>query len=220
MFGVMGQIFHPSANTIAKIAVFGGIFVIIGIFGLWDLYNRSPYVTRVGQPIQQPVPFSHKHHVKDLGLDCRYCHTSVEKSAVAGLPPTKTCMNCHAQIWKDAPMLEPVRESFRSDRSIPWVRVHDLPDFVYFDHSVHVNHGIGCASCHGNVAEMPLMEKANTLHMTWCLQCHRHPDRNIRPQDKVFDVEWKPAPGAPDIGKELVKQYGVESQMDCDACHR
>ncbi len=133
----------------------------------------SPIYTRVNEAREQPVPFSHKHHAGELGIDCRYCHTSVEKSSFAGLPPTQTCMTCHSQIWTNAPMLEPVRASYRDDKSIAWTRVNALPDFVYFDHSIHVSKGIGCTTCHGQVAEMPLTWKANTLYMSWCLDCHR-----------------------------------------------
>src|SRR5262249_50976839 len=133
-----------------------------------------------------------QHHVAGLGIDCRYCHTSVEKSSFAGIPPTKTCMNCHSEIWAYSPMLRTVRESYRSGKSIPWNRVHNLADFVYFDHSIHVNKGIGCVSCHGRVDEMPLTWKANTLHMEWCLECHRRPEEHIRPRDKIFDMHWEP----------------------------
>lgn len=216
----MGQIFHPSANTLAKVSIFGGIFLLFGALGAWDLFLRSPYVTGVGQPIEQTVPFSHKHHVQQLGIDCRYCHTSVENSSFAGIPPTKTCMNCHSQIWKDAPMLEPVRESFRTGTPLQWVRVHDSPDFVYFDHSIHVNRGIGCASCHGQVDDMPLMWRANTLHMSWCLNCHRHPEQFVRPKDKVFDMNWEAPAGSENLGKELVDAYGIKPQTSCSVCHR
>ncbi|MDA0577859.1 MAG: cytochrome c3 family protein [Verrucomicrobia bacterium] len=218
----MGQIFHPSANTLAKLGVFGGIFIVIGMFGAWDLFLRSPYTTGVGQPIEQDVPFSHKHHVQQLGLDCRYCHTSVETAAFAGIPPTKTCMNCHAQIWKDAPMLQPVRDSFASGKPLNWVRVHDAPDFVYFDHSIHVNRGIGCVSCHGQVDDMPLMWKEKTLHMQWCLECHRHPEKFVRPKDKVFDMNWEPPTDVSreDFGKALVAEHQIVSETSCSVCHR
>ena len=216
----MGQIFHPSANTIAKVSIFGGLFILIGLFTIWDQLLRSPYATGVGQAVQQTVPFSHKHHVQQIGLDCRYCHTAVESSRHAGIPPTKTCMNCHVQIWKDAPILEPVRESFRTGKPLEWTRVHDMPDFVYFDHSVHVNRGIGCASCHGRVDNMPLVWRENTLHMQWCLQCHRHPEKFVRPKDKVFDTAWEAPPGSEATGAKLVEEYGITSQTSCSVCHR
>ena len=144
-------------------------------------------------PFQQPVPFSHKHHVSDDGIDCRYCHTSVEKSSFAGLPPTETCMTCHSQIWTDSPMLAPVRASFATNTPLKWNRVHDLPGYVYFNHSIHVAKGIGCSTCHGRVDQMPLTRKTETLYMKWCLDCHRNPQKYIRPRDKIYDMAWQPA---------------------------
>jgi len=153
----MPQTFHRSTNTLSKLSIFGALFLIVGaVFAIAEI-NRSGYVTQAGIAREQPVPFSHQHHVGGMGVDCRYCHTSVETSATAGLPPTKTCMNCHSQIWSQSPTLEPVRASFRSGQSIEWTRVHDLPDFAYFNHSAHVNKGVGCTTCHGPVDRMPLM---------------------------------------------------------------
>jgi hypothetical protein len=215
----MPQIFHRSTNTLAKVSIFGAIFFLFGFLGICDFVNRSPYVTRVNVAVEQPVPFSHKHHVDQLGIDCRYCHTSVEESAFAGVPPTATCMNCHDQIWKDAPILEPVREAWRNNESLEWVRVHDMPDYVYFDHSVHVNKGISCASCHGRVDQMPLMWKAETMHMSWCLQCHRNPERFVRPKEEVFNMAWK-APNQKELGSQLVHDYEIESLTSCSVCHR
>src|SRR5215467_9634113 len=175
------QIFHRSANVISRASIYAGIFT--AAFVLWACINfqRSPYVTYAGIVRPQPAPFSHEHHVAALGIDCRYCHTSVEESSFAGIPPTKTCMNCHAQMWTSADMLAPVRYSFHSGKSIQWVRVHDLPDFVYFNHSIHVAKGIGCYSCHGPIDEMPLTYAENTLQMEWCLDCHREPEKFLRP---------------------------------------
>jgi hypothetical protein len=216
----MSQIFHPSTNTISKLSIFGAVFVLAG--SLWVLVemNRSSYMTQTFVPRNQPVPFSHKHHVAGLGIDCRHCHSTVEDSAFAGIPPTKTCMNCHSQIWKDSPMLEPVRASFRDDKSIEWTRVHDLPDFVYFNHSIHVNKGVGCASCHGRVDQMPLMWKTNTLQMEWCLDCHRHPESNVRPRDEVFNMGWEPPADDPELGERLMKEYNIRRATDCSVCHR
>ena len=216
----MSQIFHPSTNTISKLSIFGAVFVLAG--SLWVLVemNRSSYMTQTFVPRNQPVPFSHKHHVAGLGIDCRHCHTTVEDSAFAGIPPTKTCMNCHSQIWKDSPMLEPVRASFQDDKSIEWTRVHDLPDFVYFNHGIHVNKGVGCASCHGRVDQMPLMWKANTLQMEWCLDCHRHPESNVRPRDEVFNMGWEPPADDPELGERLMKEYNIRRATDCSVCHR
>jgi len=155
-----------------------------------DQLQRSPWVTRQGQRADQPVPFSHKHHVEGLGLQCQYCHTSVEKSSYAGIPPTRTCMNCHAQIWTNANLLEPVRQSWATGQSIVWTKVHDLPDFVYFSHEIHVNKGLGCSSCHGRVDEMPIMYQQNTLQMEWCLNCHRNPEKNLRPTSEIYNMAW------------------------------
>jgi len=156
-----------------------------------DQLQGSPWVTRQGQRAEQPVPFSHKHHVMGLGLQCQYCHTSVEKSSYAGIPPTRTCMNCHAQIWTNAALLQPVRTSWATGESIPWIKIHDLPDFVYFSHEIHVNKGIGCSSCHGRVDEMPLMYEQNTLQMSWCLNCHRNPAKNLRPTSEIYNMAWE-----------------------------
>jgi len=169
--------------------------IVIALGVTLDQLQRSPWVTRQGQRADQPVPFSHKHHVQGLGLQCQYCHTSVEKSSYAGIPPTRTCMNCHAQIWTNAQLLEPVRESWSTGQSIPWIKVHDLPDFVFFSHEIHVNKGIGCESCHGKVDEMPLMYEQNTLQMEWCLDCHRNPAKNLRPTSQVYNMDWEAPSG-------------------------
>jgi hypothetical protein len=216
----MAQVFHPSTNTLSRLSIFGFVFIVAGLgWGVLEV-NRSAYVTQAFVARTQPVPFSHKHHVAGMGIDCRYCHTSVEVSSFAGLPPTKTCMNCHAQIWAQAPMLEPVRESFRTDRSITWVRVHDLPDFVFFNHSIHVNKGIGCSTCHGRVDQMPLMWSVSPLQMEWCLDCHRQPEKYVRPRERVFDMAWTPPPDQLARGAELVKKYNIQKLDSCSTCHR
>ena len=186
----MAQVFDRSSNALARASLMltGLIVIAIGV-GLNSL-QRSPWVTRQGQRPDQPVPFSHKHHVEGLGLQCQYCHTQVEKAAYAGVPPTKTCINCHAQIWTNAQLLEPVRHSWATGESINWIRVHDLPDYVYFNHEIHVNKGIGCASCHGRVDEMPLMYQQNSLQMEWCLNCHRNPGKNLRPTSEIYNMAW------------------------------
>jgi hypothetical protein len=186
----MAQVFDRSSNALARASlVLSGLIVIALGVGLNSL-QRSPWVTRQGQRPDQPVPFSHKHHVEGLGLQCQYCHTSVEKSSYAGIPPTKTCINCHAQIWTNAELLQPVRHSWATGESINWIRVHDLPDYVYFNHEIHVNKGIGCASCHGRVDEMPLMYQQNSLQMEWCLNCHRNPSVNLRPTAEIYNMAW------------------------------
>jgi len=216
----MSQIFHHSTNTLSKLSIFGALFLAAGLLWLILEVNRSSYVTQEGVAREQPVPFSHQHHVGAFGIDCRYCHTSVEVAAAAGIPPTKTCMNCHSQIWSDSPALEPVRESFRSNRSIEWTRVHDLPDFAYFDHSVHVNKGVGCSTCHGRVDQMPLMAQAASLQMEWCLECHRNPARYVRPKADVFDAAWEPPPNQLEVGTRLVEEYGIRPRTSCSTCHR
>jgi hypothetical protein len=216
----MAQIFHPSFNTLSKVSIFGAVFFLGAAVWGWDTLLRSPYTTQVNVARAQPVPFSHKHHVGGLGIDCRFCHTSVEESGFAGIPPTKTCMGCHSLVWKDTPMLEPVRESYRSDLSIAWTRVHDLPDFAYFDHSIHVAKGIGCTSCHGQVDEMPLTWRSETLNMDWCLGCHRDPAQHVRPRERVFDVDWDPDTLSDDERAQLVERYRIESRTDCSTCHR
>jgi Cytochrome c7 and related cytochrome c len=187
----MAQIFDRSSNALARASLVLTGLIVIALGITLDQLQRSPWVTRQGQRPEQPVPFSHKHHVTGLGLQCQYCHTSVEKSSYAGIPPTKTCMNCHAQIWTNAALLQPVRESWASGESVPWIKVHDLPDYVYFSHEIHVNKGLGCASCHGRVDQMPLMYAQNTLQMEWCLNCHRNPAKNLRPTGQVYNMAWE-----------------------------
>lgn len=219
----MAQTFHFSANTIARGGVVLVVLLATLVGGVATAFFRSSFVTGVGSVVEQPVPFSHNHHVGGMGLDCRYCHTSVEEEAYAGIPPTRTCMTCHSQIWKDSPLLAPVRESFASDRSLEWVRVHDLSDFAYFNHSIHVNKGVGCTTCHGQVDEMQLTFKNATLFMEWCIQCHRAPERYLRPKDEVFNVQYQPPSNQIEKGLELKKQYNIPSVQQltsCSTCHR
>jgi hypothetical protein len=216
----MPQIFRRSANTLAKVSIVGALLLAGGLIGLIMILGRSSYVTRAEEFIEQPLQFSHLHHVGDDGIDCRYCHTSVETSAFAGIPPTKTCMNCHSQIWATSPILEPVRSSFREDRSLRWIRVHDLPDFVYFNHSIHVKKGMGCETCHGRVDEMPLMQQVNSLQMEWCLECHRNPAQFVRPRTEIFTMGYRPPVPQSVIGAQLVKEYGLNPNTSCSTCHR
>jgi len=216
----MSQIFHHSTNTFSRLSIFGGIFILAFLVWAWAELNASDYATRAKVPVEQPVPFSHEHHVGGLGIDCRYCHTSVENSSFAGIPATKICMNCHSQIWNNAAMLEPVRSSFRTDESIRWIRVHDLPDYVYFNHSIHVAKGIGCTSCHGPINKMPLMWQEASLQMEWCLACHRHPEKFVRPRSEVFNVTYQAPANQEELGKKLVKEYRIQSLTSCSTCHR
>jgi hypothetical protein len=216
----MPQIFHRSANTLSRLTIYGAVFILAALWYALYAIGDSSYFTEVNVAHDQPVPFSHRHHAGELGIDCRYCHTSVEQSSFAGLPPTQTCMTCHSQIWVNSPMLEPVRSSYQTDKSIEWSRVNALPDFVYFDHSIHVSKGIGCTTCHGPVAEMALTWRANTLEMSWCLECHRHPERYVRPREEVFNADYRRPPNQLELGRKLVKEYKIHSLTNCDTCHR
>lgn len=216
----MSQIFSRSANAIAK----SSIFALLAAGGLvtWILFviMRSDYVTAANEYVEQPVQFSHAHHVGGVGLDCRYCHTSVESSSFAGIPPVKTCMNCHNQLFSDQAYLEPIRASFRTGQPINWIRIHNLPDYVYFNHSVHVKKGVGCETCHGRVDEMPLMYQKSSLQMEWCLDCHRDPAKNLRPREAVFTMGYEPAEPQSVLGPKLAQEYGVQSLTNCSICHR
>src|SRR5258707_1798973 len=243
----MWQIFHRNTNTMSRATIFGAVFVVAALGWMAMEIQRSPYVTYAGVRKPQPVPFSHQHHVSGLGIDCRYCHTSVETSSFAGIPPTKTCMNCHSQIWTNAQLLEPVRASYRSGESLQWTRVNQLPDFVYFNHSIHINKGVGCNTCHGPVDQMPLMYQYASLQMEWCLGCHRAPQKYLRPRDQVFNMRYQePSSSRPveldgksfmdqmSLGAYLAKAYkvrigtlmtsdGQRSVSDitsCSTCHR
>ncbi len=219
----MAQIFHRSTNTISRVSLFSAIFLVALALTVAAAVARSPYATNQNVPQEQPVQFSHKHHVGDDGIDCRYCHTSVETSAVAGIPPTKTCMNCHSILYADSPYLEPVRESYRSGKSIEWTKVHRLADFAYFNHSIHVNKGVGCSSCHGQVNQMPLVWQASSLQMEWCVDCHRNPERVLRPRDQIFNMDWTAPPNQIALGLKLKDEYKIRSEWEltsCSTCHR
>ncbi|MCC6342160.1 MAG: cytochrome c3 family protein [Bryobacterales bacterium] len=237
----MSQIFHPSTNSVAKVSIVAVLLLAGGAGYALMGVNRSPYVSRAKIPFDQPVPFSHKHHVAGLGIDCRYCHTTVERTAFAGIPETETCMSCHSMIWTNAKILEPVRQSWATGKSLEWTRVHDLPGFVYFNHSIHVNKGMGCSECHGRVDQMPLMYQENTLYMEWCLDCHRNPEAHVRPRDKVFQMDYKhpeclpgleggegkeaekpkePCVSQQELGRKLVAEYKIQKLTDCYTCHR
>jgi hypothetical protein len=246
----MAQLFHRSSNTIAKASIVATLLVVGGLLFAALQLQRSPYYTYAGVARMQPVQFSHQHHVSGLGIDCRYCHTSVEVSSFAGIPPTKTCMNCHSQIWTNAPILEPIRDSYRSGKSVIWTRVNRLPDFVYFDHSIHISKGVGCNSCHGPVDKIPLMYNYASLQMEWCLNCHREPEKYLRPHrikadpnvphsedDQVFNMAYEdPTSLRPvtlpdgktftsqiELGNYLKKVNKVRSVADitsCNTCHR
>lgn len=218
----MSQIFHPSINLIARITLLAIVGVLVGLGGLGYYAGTSPYFTEVGVAKAQAVPFSHKQHVGGLGLDCRYCHTSVEVSNTASVPPTATCMGCHSQVAKDSPALELVRQSLAQNKPLEWIRVHNLADYVYFNHSVHVKQGVGCETCHGRIDQMTVVAKAQSLQMSWCLDCHRTPEKYLRPREAVFSMGWQPPSEQAILGPQLVKEYHVQVDhlTDCSVCHR
>ena len=219
----MAQLFGPASNTIAKVSIAAVVILLGTTVAVGYVMDRGHWMTFVRVAPEQPIPFSHKHHVKDDGIDCRYCHTSVETSHYAGLPPTETCMTCHSQIWSNALLTQPIRDSWATGRSIEWRRVHDLPDYVYFNHSIHVNKGIGCSTCHGHVDEMPLTYRVNNLYMDWCVNCHRQPEKYIRPKSEVFNIGYEYPDNQLALGRKLVTEYHVQNSRaltDCFTCHR
>jgi hypothetical protein len=219
----MAQIFSPRANVHSRVIIIGVIVLICGAGWATSAIFWSPYTTYVNLPLEQPVPFSHKHHVGDDGIDCRYCHTSVETSAFAGIPSTQICMTCHSQIWTEAPLLAPVRQSLTMNKPLKWTRVNDLPDFTYFNHSIHIAKGIGCSTCHGEIDRMPLTWRTETLYMKWCLECHRAPENFVRPRAEIYNLHWRPPPDQAGQGKDLVRQYRIDRSgrlTNCSTCHR
>jgi Cytochrome c7 and related cytochrome c/Class III cytochrome C family len=217
----MPQIFSYGSNSYTRIGIIVGVLTLLGVGGtLFELGADSSYATNQGVARVQPVQFSHSHHVGSMGIDCRYCHTAVENSWFANIPPTKTCMNCHSQIWTNSPELETVRASYRTDQSIPWVRVHDLPDFVYFNHSIHVKKGMGCETCHGRIDQMPLTYQKSSLEMRWCLNCHRNPEQYVRPRSEIFTMGYKYPSNQEEVGLQLVKEYQIQRLETCNTCHR
>jgi len=196
--------------------VIGGPVYLVAVIA----YGVTPQAIRIGYQPKQPVPYSHALHVGELGLDCRYCHNTVEESPHSAVPPAGTCMNCHAGIRADKASLLPVRESASQDKPLPWVRVNDLPDYVYFNHSAHVTRGVGCESCHGRVDQMEQVYQAKPLTMEWCLGCHRDPYPNLRPVKEVTTMGYKTKKDRRQLGLELAKQYNLKPRTDCSTCHR
>ena len=219
----MAQIFNKSANNIAKISMIMVVVLAGGAFLAYTQIARSSYLTWRYLEVQQPVQFSHKHHVGDDGIDCRYCHQTVETTASSGMPPTQTCMNCHSQLWADSPYLEPVRASYRDNKPIEWERVHKLPEYAYFNHSIHVAKGVGCSTCHGQIDNMPAVYQENTLQMEWCLQCHRNPEQFIRPKSEIFNMQWQDSNLNSAERAKLKIDYKIRSKemmTSCSTCHR
>lgn len=219
----MAQIFGRNANAVSRISLIGAVLVAGALVAAGVGVYLSPYYTMAGIALEQPIPFSHKHHVAELKIDCRYCHTTVENQAYAGIPATETCMSCHSQVWTTSPLLQPVRDSYVTGEPIVWNKVYKLPEFVYFNHSIHVNKGVGCTTCHGQIQEMQLVYKAQPLWMGWCLGCHRNPEQYVRPRDEVFNVNWTPPANQVEVGRRLVEEYHIKtdgSLTDCYTCHR
>src|SRR5665213_1889365 len=205
----MAAIFKPSANLAATLTLLGVLALGLGGVGWWWLWPRTNFVRHILWPVDQPVPFSHEHHVAGLGIDCRFYHTSVEVSSTAGMPPTYTCMTCHSQIWTNAGLLAPVRQSLADNKPIVWNRVTDLPDYVFFNHSIHIAKGVGCSSCHGQVDRMPLTYKAKSLTMQFCLNCHSNPGPNLRPKDQIYNTQWRRTAETPSPAT-LMAEYHVQ----------
>ena len=219
----MAQIFSPRSNVQAKVIIVATILLVCAGGWLTSAVWWSPYTTYVNVPFDQPVPFSHQQHVAGLGIDCRYCHTSVETSSFAGMPATETCMTCHSQLWTEAPLLAPVRASLTTNTSLKWTRVYDLPDFAYFDHGIHVTKGVGCSTCHGRVDQMPITWKTQTLYMKWCLECHRAPEKYLRPQNEIYNIAWFPHKDQTALGRQLIAQNHIDTSgrlTNCSTCHR
>lgn len=218
----MAQIFHPSMKVISRASIISVLIVLLVVGYIAQELFSSGYTTNVNTAVEQPIPFSHEHHVNGLGIQCGYCHTTAEKAAFAGIPPTHTCMTCHSQIWNTSPMLAPVRSSYATGKPLEWVRVHDLPDFAYFNHSIHIKKGMSCQVCHGDVNTMPLTWRTNTLHMAWCLDCHRAPEKYIRPRGEIYNFSYKQPDDQLTFGRTLVKEYNVKTAQlsDCSICHR
>ncbi len=220
----MSQVFSRKTTLLLRLALALTVVLITAgiIAGRAGLGYASVLGPPIGEPPPQPVPFSHEHHVGEIGLDCRYCHSSVEGAATAGYPSSQVCMTCHSVLFRDEAMLAPVRRSWEEHRPLHWQRVHDLPDFVYFDHSVHVAKGVGCSSCHGAVDRMPLTWRTASLEMQWCIGCHQAPQRELRPRDHVFDVDFDPGTDRLALGRRLVSEYGIDTKRltECSICHR
>ncbi len=216
----MNPLFRPKHNTLAQVSLFIVAAGAVGVPGGLMLYARTPYARVMQDPIEQPIQFDHRHHTRDEGIDCRYCHNTVDKSPSAGIPQTQLCLNCHSQVWNKSPILEPVRQSFITNTPLEWRRVNKVPEFVYFNHSIHVNKGVGCVSCHGRVDRMPAVEKAMPLTMSWCLDCHRRPEGHIRPVEEVTNMDWKPEGDPAEAGRVFAERNQVHTRTSCTTCHR
>jgi Cytochrome c7 and related cytochrome c len=213
-------IFRPKHNTLARLSLViiaaGGIGTVGGLF----LWVRTPYARNMQVPVEQPLQFDHRHHTRDEGIDCRYCHNTADRSPFAGIPPTQLCMNCHSQVWNKSPLLDPIRKSFIDDKPMVWNRVYKVPEFVYFNHAIHVSKGVGCVTCHGRVDTMAAVEKVFSLTMSWCLDCHRSPEKNLRPVEEITNMTWQPVGDPIETGRVLAEKYDVHTRVSCSTCHR
>ncbi len=216
MIGSLFPAWIDRIKPLAGVGLFAGSLYVVAVL----YYGGSPETWRVGYSPEQPVPFSHALHAGQLGMDCRYCHTTVENAAMAAIPPSATCMNCHKQIAPASRKLLVIRDTYASNASVPWIRVHDLPDYVYFNHSAHVTRGVSCVSCHGRVDQMQQVYQAKPLSMSWCLDCHRNPDPHLRPPEFVTDLDWVPEEDAAETGKRVREQLNINPLTSCSTCHR
>ncbi|WP_437805527.1 cytochrome c3 family protein [Sorangium sp. So ce1078] len=216
----MASVFPRWSNTAFRLAIAAVLLGGAAAVAAPMIYVRTDWNTGQNLPVQQPVQFDHRHHVQDDAIDCRFCHYTVERAGTAGMPSTALCMGCHSQIWNQSPKLELVRSSYFSDTPIPWNRVNDIPDFVYFNHAIHVNKGVGCVTCHGRVDQMPDVYKVSPMTMGWCLDCHRAPERHLRPLSAIADMDWDAGPDAERIGRQIAQELGVRSLLHCSTCHR
>ncbi len=219
----MGQIFPRNANRLAWLSVFAGLLLVAELVLILAVYFRSNYFRQINVAIEQPVAFSHQLHNGVLGIDCRYCHVSVNQSYFANIPATETCMTCHSQIKTYSPKIAPVIQSYATGQPILWNKVHRVPDFVYFNHSIHVNKGVGCSTCHGQVNEMPVVWQQQAMYMGWCLNCHRNPEQYVRPRDEVYNMEYVAPANQAALGRQLVAEYGImpaDQLTNCWVCHR
>jgi len=215
----MAQLFPKWTNKLPLFIVLGGLFTVLLIIGFFWYYG-SPKYTDVGYRPVQPVPYSHKLHAGDLGIDCRYCHVAVEKSAVASVPPTQTCLNCHRLVKPDSEKLKPIFKSWETGIPMQWVKVHKIPDYAYFNHSAHIRAGVGCESCHGNIAQMEVVQQVEPLSMSWCLDCHRNPAPRLRPLNQVTTMGWQPPKNQTEIGQRFMQERNINPPTDCAGCHR
>jgi Cytochrome c7 and related cytochrome c/Class III cytochrome C family len=219
----MGQIYPRNANLLARLSIFGLLLLVVELALITGVYFRSNYFRQINVAVEQPVPFSHQLHNDVLGIDCRYCHVSVAQSSFANIPATETCMSCHSQVKTNSPKLAPVRESYATGAPVEWVKVHDLPDYVYFNHSIHVNKGVGCSTCHGQVNTMPVVWQTQAFYMGWCLNCHRNPEQYLRPREEVYNMDYVAPANQLQVGASLVQKYGVMNKdqlTNCFVCHR